>query len=187
MSDSSAQNNGHYPTTWGTGQIDPQRAALAPATRPFRGSLLLGFKRDELAVVAAPEAECNLPAEIPPTGLLIGVDVRDALVDAVALGLGEGGGARLRQRARALQPQERRDHARGANAADKPATNVVDARSDRRGATAWRVSGSRRSKCATPHIGMSTRGSVWFDRFLSVCYIQSLRSLPLKASEHVRL
>ncbi len=47
--------------------------------------------RDELTVVATPEPEGNLPAEIPPTGLLIGLHLPDAFTDAVALGLGEGG------------------------------------------------------------------------------------------------
>ena len=47
--------------------------------------------RDEFAIVATPKSERNLPAEIPATGLLIGLDLPDAFTDAVALGLGEGG------------------------------------------------------------------------------------------------
>ncbi len=47
--------------------------------------------RDKLAVVAAPEPERNLSAQIPPAGLLIGLHLPDAFPDAVALGLGEGG------------------------------------------------------------------------------------------------
>ena len=53
--------------------------------------------RDKFAVVASPKSERNLPAEIPASGLLIGLDLSDAFTDAVALGLGEGGGDRQKQ------------------------------------------------------------------------------------------
>jgi hypothetical protein len=59
--------------------------------------LLLGLIRDELAIIATPESEGNLPAEIPPPGLLVRLHLPNSLADAVALGLGEGGGDRQEQ------------------------------------------------------------------------------------------
>jgi hypothetical protein len=43
----------------------PQRLSLRPERDDFANSLLLGLIRDEIAVLAAPETERNLAAEIP--------------------------------------------------------------------------------------------------------------------------
>ena len=42
--------------------------------------------RQQFAIVAAPEAEGHRPPEEPAAGVLVGLDLRDALVDAIALG-----------------------------------------------------------------------------------------------------
>jgi hypothetical protein len=53
--------------------------------------------RDKLAVVAAPEPERNLPAEIAAARLLVGLHLPDPLPNAITLGFGEGGGNRQEQ------------------------------------------------------------------------------------------
>jgi hypothetical protein len=50
----------------------------------FADSLLLGLMRDELAIIATPASEGNLPAEIPPPGLLVRLHLPDALTDILA-------------------------------------------------------------------------------------------------------
>ncbi len=52
---------------------------------------LCRHRRDKLVVVAAREPEGDLPAKVPPTGLLIGLYLPNSLADAVALGLSESG------------------------------------------------------------------------------------------------
>jgi hypothetical protein len=49
--------------------------------------------RDKFAVVAAPEPERNLAAEVSATGLLVGLHLSNPLADAISLGLSEGCGA----------------------------------------------------------------------------------------------
>ena len=68
---------------------DPQGPPVAPhGQRDLRG-LLLGLAHHEVATFAAPVAEGNRPAEIPPSGLLIRLDLADPLANAIALRLGE--------------------------------------------------------------------------------------------------
>ena len=80
----------------------PQRLSLSPQRDHFADRLLLGLMRDELAVVAAPEPERDLAAEISAARLLVGLHLSNALADAVALGLGEGGGDRQEQLGQAI-------------------------------------------------------------------------------------
>ena len=45
--------------------------------------------RQQFAVIATPEAEGHRSPEEPAAGFLVGLDLGDALTDAVALSLGE--------------------------------------------------------------------------------------------------
>ena len=57
----------------------PEGLSLCPQSDHFADSLLLSVMPDEFAIVAAPEPEGNLPAEIPASGLLIGLDLPNSL------------------------------------------------------------------------------------------------------------
>lgn len=48
-----------------------ERPSLRPQSDISLDCLLLGLMRDEFAIVAAPEPERNLPAEIAPAGPLV--------------------------------------------------------------------------------------------------------------------
>jgi hypothetical protein len=75
----------------------PQRLSLRPERDDLANSLLLGIMRDEIAVLAAPETERNLAAEIPAPRFLVGLHLSDPLPDAISLGLRKGGGDRQEQ------------------------------------------------------------------------------------------
>jgi transcriptional regulator with XRE-family HTH domain len=70
----------------------PQRLSLTAQSDHFADRLLLGLMRHELAVVAAPEPERNLPAEIATARLLVGLHLPDPLPNAITLGLSKGCG-----------------------------------------------------------------------------------------------
>ena len=73
----------------------PQRLSLCPQGAVIsRMASCSAEISTELAVVAAPEPEGDLAAEVSAAGLLVGLGLSDALTDAVALCLGEGGGDR---------------------------------------------------------------------------------------------
>jgi hypothetical protein len=66
-------------------------AAMAVSDHPCPCSEIISrmasrLKRQQFAIVAAPEAEGHRPPEEPAAGVLVGLDLRDALVDAIALG-----------------------------------------------------------------------------------------------------
>ena len=56
------------------GRNHPQRHPPSPQSGHFSDRLLLGPMREEVAVVAQPVAKGPDPAEVPATGLLIGLD-----------------------------------------------------------------------------------------------------------------
>ena len=58
--------------------------------------------RDERAAITQPVAELDRASEKAPPGLLIRLHLRNALADAVALGLGEGSGDRQEQLRQAI-------------------------------------------------------------------------------------
>jgi hypothetical protein len=62
---------------------------LSPQRRHFSNRLLLSLMRDKLAVVAAPVAKRNSPAEISASRLLVGLHLADAFANPIALRLGE--------------------------------------------------------------------------------------------------
>src|ERR1700733_10748592 len=75
----------------------PQRLSLSAQSDHFADRLLLGLMRHELAVVAAPEPERYLPAEIAAARLLVGLHLPDPLSNAITFGFGEGGSDRQEQ------------------------------------------------------------------------------------------
>ena len=61
----------------------PQRLSLSAQRNHFADRRLLSLVRDSSAVVAAPEPKGHLPAKIPPTGLLIGLDLLKGLIQRI--------------------------------------------------------------------------------------------------------
>jgi hypothetical protein len=62
----------------------PERPPPIPQREHLADGLLLGLMRDQLAVVATPEAEGDGAAEEAPARLLVGLGLRHALPDAAS-------------------------------------------------------------------------------------------------------
>ena len=70
-------------------RISPQRSPLSPQSGNFSERLLLGLMLDERAVISPSKAKGDIPAEIQPPSLLVGLHLTNALPDAITLGLSE--------------------------------------------------------------------------------------------------
>ena len=167
----------------------PAAASLSPQRRHFSNRLLLSLMRDKLAVVAAPVAKRNGPAEISASRLLVGLHLADAFANPIALRLGE---AAAMVKNSLLMPSPEMSSPRSSRRSETPrlrmpSTTVrasraertgdrASGRSPRRPSRAWRTARRRRNAY---HTSKSVNGIVPFTDL-------SLRSLSAGKAAYAR-